>query len=198
MMLSSPIIACQGSATPVVVHLRSGQRKAMQQTRPVNSDTLAPDQRHPHDPRLPHDPRDPRGLRSAAPLLAGWLSFTAQAAAGELTPMSVPGHKQRQDLTGAVVAGDVPLYGGVDSIKHADVPLSDAEARAAALWGADWCRFSVAGSTHGNQALALAIGGGRRGSILSPLPPPSLPLGLVLAGRRPGGVRARLCPTTRR
>src|SRR5262245_66270325 len=101
----------------------------MAQTRPVATD------------ELPYDPRDPRGLRSDAPLLAGWLDFTAQAAAGELTPMSVPGHKQRQDLTGAVVAGDAPLYGGLDSIKHADVPLSDAEARAAALWGADWCRF---------------------------------------------------------
>src|SRR5258706_136156 len=133
MMLSSPIIACQGGATPAAVYLRPSQRMAMQQTRPVNSDTLAPDQRHPHDPRLPHDPRDPRGLRSDAPLLAGWLSFTAQAAAGELTPMSVPGHKQRQDLTGAVVAGDVPLYGGVDSIKHADVPLSDAAAHGAGV-----------------------------------------------------------------
>src|SRR5262245_12474025 len=142
MLLSSPIIACQGIVTPEAVHLRSSQCIAMQQTRPVTSETLAPDQRHPDDPRPPpYDPRDPRGLRSDAPLLAGWLSFTAQAAAGELTPMSVPGHKQRQDLTGAVVAGDAPLYGGLDSIKHADVPLSDAEARAAALWGADWCRF---------------------------------------------------------
>ena len=34
--------------------------------------------------------------------------------------MSVPGHKQRHDLIGAVTAGDVPLYGGLDRIKHAD------------------------------------------------------------------------------
>jgi hypothetical protein len=33
--------------------------------------------------------------------------------------MSVPGHKQRQHLTGAVVAGDSLLYGGLDTIKHA-------------------------------------------------------------------------------
>ena len=32
-----------------------------------------------------------------------------------------------------------------------------AEAKAAALWDADWCRFSVAGSTHANQAIALAV-----------------------------------------
>jgi len=131
-------------------------------------------------------------LRSDAPLLDGWLRFTAQAAAGELTPMSVPGHKQRQDLTGAVVAGDAPLYGGLDSIKHADVPLSRAEARAAALWGADWCRFSVAGSTHGNQALALAVGGDGREIIVTRILHRSLLLGLVLAGLRPVWVRPEL------
>src|SRR5215468_6194147 len=106
----------------------------MAQTRPVAID------------ELPYDPRDPRGLRSDAPLLDGWLTFTAEGAAGELTPMAVPGHKQRQDLTGAVVAGDAPLYGALDTIKHADVLLAGAEDRAARLWGADWCRFSVAGS----------------------------------------------------
>ena len=104
------------------------------------------------------DPRDPLGLAADAPLLAAWLDWMQRAAAGTLMPMSTPGHKQRQDLTGAVVAGDAPLYGGLDSIKHADHLLADAQARAAALWGADWCRFSVAGSTHGNQAFCLALG----------------------------------------
>src|SRR5580704_7839969 len=66
------------------------------------------------------DPRDPLGLAVDAPLLAAWLDWTAQAAAGKLTPMSTPGHKQRQDLTGAVVAGDAPLYGGLAAIKQAD------------------------------------------------------------------------------
>ena len=149
----------------------------MQQTGPVTT----------HAPQ--YDPRDPRGLRSDAPLLDGWLSYTAQAEAGELTPMAVPGHKQRQDLTGAVIAGDAPLYGGVDAIKHADVPLADAERRAAGLWGADWCRFSVAGSTHGNQALALAVGGDGREIIVTRILHRSLLLGLVLAGLRPVWVR---------
>jgi len=149
----------------------------MAQTRPVAID------------ELPYDPRDPRGLRSDAPLLDGWLTFTAEVAAGELTPMAVPGHKQRQDLTGAVVAGDAPLYGGLDSIKHADVPLAEAERRAAELWGADWCRFSVAGSTHGNQALALAVGGDGREIIVTRILHRSLLLGLVLAGLNPVWVR---------
>jgi arginine decarboxylase len=135
------------------------------------------------------DPRDPRGLRLDAPLLDGWLRVTAQIEAGDFIPMAVPGHKQRQDLTGAVNIGDAPLYGGVDSIKHADVPRADAERRAAALWGADWCRFSVAGSTHGNQALALAVGSPGREIIVTRILHRSLLLGLVLAGLRPVWVR---------
>jgi len=138
------------------------------------------------------DPRDPLGLASDAPLLAGWLAFTKRVQAGQVTPMSVPGHKQRQDLTGAVVAGDAPLYGGIDPIKHADVPRADAEARAAALWGADWCRYSVGGSTHGNQALALAVGGDGREIIVTRILHKSLLLGLVLAGLRPVWVRPEI------
>ena len=140
----------------------------------------------------PDDPRDPRGLRADAPLLDGWLRFTAQAAAGRLTPMSVPGHKQRHDLVGTVVAGDAPLYGGVAPIKQADGLLADAERRAARLWGADWCRFSVAGSTHGNQALALAAGRPGSYAVVTRTLHRSLLLGLVLAGLRPVWVRPEI------
>jgi arginine decarboxylase len=142
--------------------------------------------------RAAADPGDPRGLRSDAPLLDGWLRFTEQAAAGQLTPMSVPGHKQHLDLVGTVVAGDAPLYGGVDSIKHADTTLADAESRAARLWGADWCRFSVGGSTHGNQALALAVGSPGQEVIIARTLHRSLLLGLVLAGLRPVWVRPEI------
>jgi lysine decarboxylase len=142
------------------------------------------------------DSRDPRGLRGDAPLLDAWLRFTAQAQAGELTPMSVPGHKQRQDLTGAVVAGDVPAYGGLDTIKHADALLADAQQRAARLWDADWCRFSVAGSTHGNQALALAVGSPGQDVIVTRSLHRSLLLGLVLAGLRPVWVLPERDPAT--
>jgi arginine decarboxylase len=150
------------------------------------------DQQHP-DPR---DPRDPLGLAADAPLLAGWLDWMRRAQAGELTPMSTPGHKQRLDLVGTVVAGDAPLYGGVDSIKHADRLRTDAEARAAALWGADWCRFSVAGSTHGNQALCLAIGQPGQEVIIARTLHRSLLLGLVMAGLRPVWVRPDIDPVS--
>ena len=140
------------------------------------------------------DPRDPLGLAADAPLLAAWLDWTAQAAAGKLTPMSTPGHKQRQDLTGAVVAGDAPLYGGLAAIKQADRLLADAQARAAALWGADWCRFSVAGSTHGNQAFCLALGQPGQEVIITRTVHRSLLLGLVLAGLQPVWVRPEIDP----
>ncbi len=138
------------------------------------------------------DPRDPLGLRGDAPMLAAWLDFTRQAAAGDPLPMGVPGHKQRQDLVGAVIAGDAPFYGGLDTIKHADALRVDSERRAADLWGADWCRFSVAGSTHGNQALALAVGQPGQEVIINRTLHRSLLLGLVLAGLRPVWVRPEI------
>jgi arginine decarboxylase len=147
-------------------------------------------------PVVMSDPRDPRGLREDAPLLDAWLTSTEAAEAGRLTSMCTPGHKQRQDLTGAVTAGDTPLYGGLDTIKHADAMMAGAEARAARLWGADWCRFSVAGSTHGNQALALAAGTPGREVIVTRCLHRSLLLGLVLAGLRPVWVLPERDPGT--
>ena len=110
--------------------------------------------------------------------------------------MSVPGHKQRRDLTGTVTAGDAPLYGGLDSIKHADELLAEGERRAARLWGADWCRFSVAGSTHGNQALALAAGEPGRPIVVTRALHRSLLLGIVLAGLEPVWVLPEVDPAT--
>jgi arginine decarboxylase len=143
---------------------------------------------------MTNDPRDPLGLAADAPLLRAWLNWMDQVAAGTLTPMSTPGHKQRQDLTGAVVAGDPPLYGGLAAIKSADRLLADAQARAAKLWGADWCRFSVAGSSHGNQAFCLAIGQPGQEVIITRTLHRSLLLGLVLAGLRPVWVRPEIDP----
>jgi arginine decarboxylase len=142
------------------------------------------------------DPRDPLGLRADAPILAAWLDFTRRADAGEFIPMGTPGHKQLRDLVGTVVAGDAPFYGGLDTIKHADHLRMEAEGRAAALWGADWCRFSVAGSTHGNQALALAVGSPGQKVIINRTLHRSLLLGLVLAGLEPVWVSPDIDPAS--
>ncbi|MEO6999794.1 MAG: aminotransferase class V-fold PLP-dependent enzyme [Terracoccus sp.] len=135
---------------------------------------------------------DPRGLRNIAPLLDAWLSSAERTP----SPFTIPGHKQRTDLVGEVVGGDVPLYGGLDTVKLGGGLLKQAEARAARLWGADHCRFSVGGSTHGNQALALAVGApGDRVVVQRTLHRSTL-LGLVLAGLVPVWVSPVLEPST--
>jgi arginine decarboxylase len=130
-------------------------------------------------------PTDPRALRGDAPLLDAWLRFHEEPS----TPFTIPGHKQRHDLVGDVVAGDVPLYAGLDTMKLARGVLADAEQRAARLWGADLCRFSVGGSTHGNQALALSVARPGERVVVARTLHRSMLLGLVLAGLEPVWVR---------
>jgi arginine decarboxylase len=142
------------------------------------------------------DLRDPLGLAADAPLLAAWLRFTAATEAGTVTPFTIPGHKQRTDLVGTVVSGDVPLHAGLDTQSLSGGLLVDAERRAAHLWSADWCRFSVGGSSHGNQALALAIGAPGQSVVVSRTLHRSLLIGLVLAGLEPVWVQPDVDPGT--
>jgi len=135
---------------------------------------------------------DPRGLRGDAPLLDAWLRFRERPP----TPFTIPGHKQRLDLVGDVVAGDVPLYAGLDTMKLSAGVLADAERRAARLWGADFCRFSTGGATHANQAVALALGADGDRVVVSRTLHRSLLLGLVLAGLTPVWVRPEVDPAT--
>jgi lysine decarboxylase len=131
------------------------------------------------------DPRDPRGYAADAPLLQAWLRFTADVRDGRSMPFSIPGHKHRRDLVGEVIAGDVPMLAGLDTMKQDHALLATAEARAAEAWGVDWCRFSVGGSTHANQASVLALGQPGQSVIVSRTLHRSVLLGLVLAGLRP-------------
>ena len=135
---------------------------------------------------------DPRHLRGDAPLLDAWLRFQESAP----TPFTIPGHKQRTDLVGDVVAGDVPLYAGLDTMKLSAGVLADAEARAARLWGADVCRFSTGGATHANQAVALAVAGDGDTVVVSRTLHRSMLLGLVLAGLTPVWVRPEVDPAS--
>jgi arginine decarboxylase len=135
-------------------------------------------------------PTDPRRLRQDAPLLDAWLRFHEEAP----TPFTIPGHKQRRDLVGDVVAGDVPLYAGLDTMKLSRGVLADAEERAARAWGVDLCRFSTGGSTHGNQALALAVGRPGATVVVARTLHRSMLLGLVLAGLEPVWVRPEVDP----
>jgi lysine decarboxylase len=141
------------------------------------------------------DARDPLGLAADAPLLRAYLAALDRRAAGEHS-FTTPGHKGSTALTGVVVTGDFPTSGGLDTVKFRYGWLADAERRAAELFGADACRFSVGGSTHGNQALALAIGKPGDKVIVSRTLHRSLLLGLVLAGLTPVWVRPEVDATT--
>jgi lysine decarboxylase len=133
---------------------------------------------------------DPRGLRDDAPLLDAYLA----AVSGRRGSFTIPGHKGRPDLVGPLGTWDVPLYGGLDDVKQTHGRLAEAERRAARLWGADYCRFSVGGSTHGNQALALAVTRPGEPVVVPRTLHRSLLLGLVLSGAEPVWVRPDVDP----
>jgi len=140
--------------------------------------------------------RDPLNLRTDAPLLDGWLTATEAVSTGRFRPQSLPGHKQRTDLLGAVVVGDIPLFNGLGTLRGASARREQAEARAAAPWGGDWCRFSVGGSSHGNQALAMAVAGPGDTVVVSRTLHRSLLLGLVMAGLNPVWVHHEIDPAS--
>jgi arginine decarboxylase len=123
--------------------------------------------------------------RADAPLLAAWETARRRIATGDLRPFTIPGHKHDPALIGDLVAGDVPLYGGLAPVREADALVRRAEARAAQRLGADWCRYSVGGSTHGNQAMALAVASPGEAVVVDRSSHRSVLLGLVLAGLRP-------------
>ena len=124
-------------------------------------------------------------LRESAPLLDAYLSYFEKTR----TPFTIPGHKQKTRALdaglGAVVDGDIPLYGGLDEIKLTNQTLKAAEKLAANLWGADYARFSTGGSTHANQALIFALGQPGDKVAVSRTAHRSVLSALVLAGLEP-------------
>lgn len=135
-------------------------------------------------------------LRSIAPLLDAYLSYFER----DLTPFTIPGHKQRASQIdqglGAVVDPDIPLYGGLDEIKLTNQVLKKAESLAAQLWGADFARFSTGGSTHANQAVILALGKPGDKVALSRTAHRSVLSALVLAGSEPIWLTPEIDATT--
>lgn len=124
-------------------------------------------------------------LRDNAPLLDAYLAYFESAR----TPFTIPGHKQRASKLdpglGAVVDSDTPLYGGLDEIKLTNQTLKKAESLAAKLWGADFARFSIGGSTHANQAIIFALGKPGDKVAVSRTAHRSVLSALVLAGLEP-------------
>jgi len=135
-------------------------------------------------------------LRESAPLLDAYLSYFEKAR----TPFTIPGHKQKTSALdaglGAVVDGDIPLYGGLDEIKLTNQTLKAAEKLAATLWGADYARFSTGGSTHANQALIFALGQPGDKVAVSRTAHRSVLSALVLAGLEPIWMNPEIDHTT--
>ena len=128
--------------------------------------------------------------------MQAWRRFVASDPA----PFTIPGHKRRAgglhpDL-GRLLDADVPLYGGLDTVKLTGAALARAERLAADLWGAHWCRFSTGGSTHANQVLCLAIGRPGDVVLVARNAHRSVLSGLVLAGLRPAWMPVRADPVT--
>jgi lysine decarboxylase len=145
----------------------------------------------------PHDERAAGAPWLAdAPLFAAWRRF----AESDVAPFTIPGHKRRASTLDPALArlldADVPLYGGADTVKLSAGVLADAERRAAALWGADTCRFSAAGSTHANQVLCLAVGRPGDTVLVGRNAHRSVLSGLVLAGLRPVWLPISVDPRT--
>lgn len=122
---------------------------------------------------------------SDTPLYDAYRRFLADPG----TPFSIPGHKRNPDLADEFLAADVPHYLGVENRRVSTRRLAAAERLAGELWGAQWCGFSVQGSTHGNEALCLTVGKPGDTVVVARTIHKSLFFGLVLAGLRPVWVR---------
>jgi arginine decarboxylase len=120
-----------------------------------------------------------------APLLSAYLDYLAS----DNLPFTIPGHKQKTNqidlLLGQIVDRDIPLYGGLDEIKLSKGVLLESEKLAADFWGAALARFSTGGSTHCNQAIALAIAQPGKKIAISRTSHRSLLSAIVLAGLEP-------------
>ncbi len=127
----------------------------------------------------------PAAAIERAPLVTAWRTFVESGPAS----FTIPGHKRLagslSPTLGQILDADVPLYGGLDTVKLDSGVLARAESAAAALWGADWCRFSTGGSTHANQAVTLAVGRPGDTVLVARTAHRSTLLGLVLAGLIP-------------
>ena len=105
------------------------------------------------------------------------------------TPFCTPGHKYNPELIDEFLALDVPHYLGVENRRVSTRRLATAERLAGELWGADWCGFSVQGSTHGNEAICLSLAKPGDKVIVARTIHKSLFFGLVLAGLVPVWIR---------
>jgi arginine decarboxylase len=132
----------------------------------------------------------------------GWLAGAAlfqawqRAYTTDLASFTIPGHKRRAyevaPELGPFFDSDIPLYGGLDTVKLDGNVVGRAEAEGARFWGADWCRYSTGGSTHANQVAMLSVGRPGDRVLVARNAHRSTVTGLVLAGLEPVWLPAQM------
>ncbi len=127
--------------------------------------------------------------QSRTPYLDRWLAYLEEG----VVPFSTPGHKQGRGAPPEFAAAfgaralalDIPHDGGTYETHLPVDPLEEAEALAAALWGAREAVFLVNGSTTGNLAALLTLGRPGEPIVVTRAMHKSLLAGLILSGARP-------------
>jgi arginine decarboxylase len=106
---------------------------------------------------------------------------------GDWSHFATPGHKRSSRFAHLIPdpSGDAPLLCGVDDQRLSLGLLDTAQREAARVWGADWTLFSVHGSTHPNQAVAMGLFSPGSRVVVSRASHKSVIMGLVLAGVDP-------------
>jgi arginine decarboxylase len=130
--------------------------------------------------------------QESTPLVAAVSRFFEDPGA----TFTTPGHKRAPWLADPLLSLDLPLAAGADDNQLSGGYLRQAEALAAELWSAEYGRFSVNGSTLGNQALALAVAADGARVAVSRNLHKSMFAGLVLAGLEPFWMYPEIDPTT--
>ncbi|MCL6516609.1 aminotransferase class I/II-fold pyridoxal phosphate-dependent enzyme [Alicyclobacillus sp.] len=125
------------------------------------------------------------------------LAALTRAAHRIEVPLFVPGHKQGRLLPaalslwiGAAAKLDLTELPGLDNLHQAEGCILASEALAASHYGADWCLYSVNGSTAGVMAAMMACAAGGR-VLMAGAFHQSAWRGLVLAGAEPVMVSGR-------
>lgn len=137
-----------------------------------------------------------------APLVDAWMRARSRGS----HPLQIPGHKNRywpglgqssplgSDLLGPLIRDDIPLQGGVDDNEFSGRFLEQAQDCWARSVGADHARFLVGGSSQGNIASLVLIGGPGVPVAVDRTSHRSSLSGLVVSGSRPVWVYPRIHP----
>jgi len=129
----------------------------------------------------------------STPLVDAWNRARSAGA----HPLQVPGHKNRywspgralgSELLGPLIRDDISLQGGVDDNAYSGGYLLHAEALWARSVGADHVRFLLGGSSQGNLAALVTIGGPGAVVAVDRTSHRSALSGLVVSGSMPAWV----------